>query len=89
MLKDLEKLEAQLAKTNDFSGFVVHLRSLFIDKFTSWTTISSQFMNTDKSTEAMHESNVWNVCNKFIISSLLTKTKKKRSAFILVAIRSR
>ncbi|XP_046651989.1 kinetochore protein Spc25-like [Daphnia pulicaria] len=35
MLKDLEKLETQLAKTNDFSGFVVHLRSLFIEKFTS------------------------------------------------------
>jgi LPS O-antigen subunit length determinant protein (WzzB/FepE family) len=64
---------------------VVHLRSLFIEKFTSWITISSQFLNT----KAMHESNVWNVCNKFIISSLLTKTKKKRSAFILVAIRSR
>lgn len=35
MLKDLEKLEAQLAKTNDFAGFVVHLRSLFINEFTS------------------------------------------------------
>ncbi|EFX68329.1 hypothetical protein DAPPUDRAFT_228955 [Daphnia pulex] len=35
MLKDLEKLEAQLAKTNDYSGFVIHLRSLFMNEFTS------------------------------------------------------
>ncbi|XP_057378013.1 uncharacterized protein LOC130699978 [Daphnia carinata] len=30
MLKDLDKLEAHLAKTNDFSGFVVHMRNRFL-----------------------------------------------------------
>lgn len=30
MLKELDKMEAHLAKTNDFSGFVVHMRNRFL-----------------------------------------------------------
>lgn len=37
MLKDLDKLEAHLAKTNDFPGFVVQLRTMFINEFTCLT----------------------------------------------------
>ena len=29
MIKDLDQLEAHLAETNDYPGFVTHLRSLF------------------------------------------------------------
>ena len=35
MLKDLDKLEAYLAKTNDFPGFVVRLRTLFMNELAS------------------------------------------------------
>ena len=37
MLKDLDKLEAHLAKTNDFPGFVVQLRTMFMNEFTCLT----------------------------------------------------